>query len=126
VAGPTPVYPAAAGRRRLTGCGARIGPAYRNDARGFESRFVEFDGGARVELMRTTQPHPLDLPAGAQRQGLTHLALAVGSEADVDALIDRLRADGYDVIDGPRRTGDGYYESVVLDRDGNRLELTAG
>jgi lactoylglutathione lyase len=57
--------------------------------------------------------------------GLTHLALAVGSEADVDQLTNRLRTDGYEVLDGPRRTGDGYYESVVLDPDGNRLELTA-
>jgi lactoylglutathione lyase len=106
--------------------GARIGPPYRNDAKGFESRFVEFAAGARVELMRTTQLHPLELPAGAQRKGLTHLALVVGTENDVDALTGRLREAGYEVIDGPRRTGDGYYESVVLDPDGNRLELTAG
>lgn len=106
--------------------GAQIGPPYRNDAHGFESRFVEFAGGARVELMRTTELHPLPMPPGAQRHGLTHLALAVGAEADVDALTGRLRSDGYEVLDGPRRTGDGYYESVVLDPDGNRLELTAG
>ena len=56
--------------------------------------------------------------------GLTHLALAVGSEAAVDALTQRLRADGFAAIDGPRRTGDGYYESVVLDPDGNRVEIT--
>jgi lactoylglutathione lyase len=106
--------------------GARIGDAYRNDAIGFESRFVEFDGsGARLELMRSTRLRPLASTAGVQRMGLTHLALTVGREADVDALTARLRGDGYEVLDGPRRTGDGYYESVVLDPDGNRLELAA-
>jgi lactoylglutathione lyase len=63
---------------------------------------------------------PLEL-----RIGLVHLAFVVGDEAAVDALTLRLRTDGFLVVDGPRRTGDGYYESVVLDPDGNRLELTA-
>jgi lactoylglutathione lyase len=48
----------------------------------------------------------------------------VGSEQGVDSLTSRLREDGYAVVDGPRRTGDGYYESVVLDPDGNRVEIT--
>lgn len=56
--------------------------------------------------------------------GLTHLAIAVGAEETVDALTERLRAAGHRVVDGPRRTGDGYYESVVLDPDGNRIEIT--
>ena len=47
-----------------------------------------------------------------------------GSEAEVDALTTRLRNDGYRILDGPRRTGDGYYESTVLDPDGNRIEIT--
>ena len=57
--------------------------------------------------------------------GLTHLALSVGSVEQVNELTDQLRGDGYSVVDGPRRTGDGYYESVVLDPDGNRVEMTA-
>jgi len=61
---------------------------------------------------------------GAQRHGLTHLAVSVGSEQRVDALTRELGAAGHPVLDGPRRTGDGYYESVVLDPDGNRIEIT--
>jgi lactoylglutathione lyase len=62
---------------------------------------------------------------GAQRMGLTHFAISLGSDSLVDELTRRLENDGYPVIDGPRRTGDGYYESVVLDPDGNRIEITA-
>jgi lactoylglutathione lyase len=66
-----------------------------------------------------------ELPPGAQRLGLTHLAITVGSERTVDELTMRLRSDGIAIVDGPRRTGDGYYESVVIDPDGNRIEICA-
>jgi lactoylglutathione lyase len=105
--------------------GARAGADYRNEAKDFASCFLEFDGGARLELMRSGCLDLADAAAGAQRHGLTHVAISVGSEAGVDALTKRLAADGYPVLDGPRRTGDGYYESVVLDPDGNRVEVTA-
>ena len=104
--------------------GATPGSRYSNPAKGFESRFVCFEGGARMEIMRTTTLSPVKHAPAAQRMGLTHIALSVGSEQEVDALTSRLRADGYAVVDGPRRTGDGYYESVVLDPDGNRVEIT--
>jgi lactoylglutathione lyase len=105
--------------------GASVGERYENPAKGFASRFVSFGAGARLELMSTTRLDPVEAPRGAQRFGLTHVALALGSESAVDALTARLRADGYEVLDGPRRTGDGYYESVVLDPDGNRVEIAA-
>lgn len=104
---------------------AAVGPRYANPAKGFESRFLTFDGGARLEIMRSTLLSPIQSEPGAQRMGLTHLAIAVGSEPAVDELTGRLRQNGYPVVDGPRRTGDGYYESVVLDPDGNRIEITA-
>lgn len=104
--------------------GGTPGPLYRNEAKGFASRFVALDGGARLELMSTQTLAPVAHAPGAQRMGLTHLAIALGSEAAVDALTAQLRATGHPVLDGPRRTGDGYYESVVLDPEGNRLELT--
>jgi lactoylglutathione lyase len=56
--------------------------------------------------------------------GLAHFAIAVGTKEQVDQLTDRLQSDGYTIADGPRTTGDGYYESVVLDPENNRIELT--
>lgn len=101
---------------------ATAGPRYHNPARQFSSTFLRFENGARLELMQIP-----DLPAGAGASpaaGYAHLALSLGSAAAVDALTARLQAAGYAVLDGPRTTGDGYYESVVLDPDGNRIELT--
>lgn len=105
--------------------GAQVGPAYENAANGFRSRFLSFADGARLEVMTTTQLSPVAIAPGAQRMGLTHLALSLGSEQAVDALTADLQAEGVPVLDGPRRTGDGYYESVVLDPEGNRIEITA-
>jgi len=104
---------------------ATPGAPYVNSKKGFESVFLTLSGGARIEVMSTTTLHPVQIEAGAQRMGLTHFAIAVGSDALVDQLTQRLKNDGYPVLDGPRRTGDGYYESVVLDPDGNRIEITS-
>ncbi len=98
---------------------------YENPRKGFVSRFVRFRDGGRIEFMCTTSLQPVEAERGVQRMGLTHFAISVGSETGVDELTARLHADGHPVIDGPRRTGDGYYESVVLDPDGNRVEITA-
>lgn len=105
--------------------GATAGPRYENPAKGFTSRFVVFDGGARLELMHTTTLAPTTSVAGAERMGLTHVAIAVGSPEAVDALTARMHDAGVAVVSAPRRTGDGYYESVVLDPDGTRVEITA-
>ena len=102
--------------------GATVGARYENPRKQFQSYFLSFGDGARVELMHS--PRVGGGEAGEERFGYAHLAISLGSEPAVDALTGRLRADGHAVIDGPRRTGDGYYESVVLDPDGNRIELT--
>lgn len=108
----------------VTYFGATAGEKYINTRKGFESYFLSFIGGARLELMRMpTIPVSLNNIA-TQFTGLIHFAISVGSEQAVDALTQRLHTDGYRVLDGPRRTGDGYYESVVLDPDGNRIEIT--
>jgi lactoylglutathione lyase len=105
--------------------GAQVGLRYLNAAKGFESCFITFDSGARIELMTTSRLSPARHAPGVERMGFTHVAIALGSETAVDELTARLRADGIAVLDGPRRTGDGYYESVVLDPEGNRIEITA-
>jgi lactoylglutathione lyase len=98
------------------------GARYASTKRPFESCFLSFASGARVELMRL--PDLADADHGRNIVGLAHLALSTGSREAVDTLTRRLRGDGYTVVDGPRVTGDGYYESVVLDPDGNGIELT--
>lgn len=96
---------------------------YVNAKKQFESYFLAFASGARLELMQMpTVPESRD---GGQAIGYAHLAFSSGSEATVDALTARLREDGYQIVSDPRRTGDGYYESCVLDPDGNRVEITA-
>lgn len=100
----------------------RANDKYVNAEKQFESYFITFASGARLELMRMQAiPESRD---ESQATGYAHLAFSVGSEAQVDALTARLKGDGYQVVSGPRRTGDGYYESCVLDPDGNRVEIT--
>ena len=105
--------------------GAVAGSGYVNPAKGFESCFLSLGQGARIEAMTTATLNPLAIEPGAQRMGLTHFAVSLGSEGGSTPLTRRLKADGHPVLDGPRRTGDGYYESVVLDPDGDRVEITA-
>jgi lactoylglutathione lyase len=104
--------------------GATAGPLYVNSSKGFQSRFLSFEGGARIELMTSSKLNLAKADRGAQRCGLAHVALSMGAKQAVDDLTLRLRQNGVDVVDGPRQTGDGYYESVVLDPDGNRIEIT--
>jgi lactoylglutathione lyase len=102
---------------------ASIGALYRNPRKGFESRFLQFTGGARLELMRRVD---VASRLADEQLGLAHVALTVGDEVAVDTLAARLSKDGFPPLDGPRRTGDGYYECVVRDVEGNRVEVCAG
>ena len=102
--------------------GAVAGELYHNPRTGLRTYFLSFDGGARVELMQK----PGALPGGSElREGWAHLSFTLGSRGAVDAATERLRAAGCAVESGPRVTGDGYYESCVLDPEGNRVELMA-
>ena len=106
----------------ITYFGAASGDGYHNPRTDFRSYFLTFDGGARLEIM--TKPGLKSLDEGAEHFGYAHLAFSVGSAEAVDALTARLKIDGFRVISGPRTTGDGYYESVILDPEGNRIEIT--
>lgn len=106
--------------------GATSNEKYTNAGKGFSSFFLTFpDGGSRLEIMQMPGIPDTKNDALAQFMGLVHFAICVGSECAVDALTQRLRADGYAVVGEPRHTGDGYYESVVLDPEANRIEITA-
>lgn len=96
---------------------------YHNPKTDFRSYFLTFDGGARLEIM--TRPALSDADPSGPKIGYDHLAFSVGDKEAVDALTQRLRGDGYEVLSGPRTTGDGYYESVILGPEGLRIEITA-
>ncbi|MCX7710435.1 MAG: VOC family protein [Clostridia bacterium] len=88
----------------------------------FESYFISFESGARLEIMK--MPSVVDIDPAYDYTGYSHLAVSVGSKENVDQLTARIKEDGYKVVRGPRNTGDGYYESLVLDPEGNRVEIT--
>ncbi len=102
--------------------GGRANNGYHNVKTGFRSYFIEFDGGARLEVMN--KPGMTDAPKGLNRTGFVHVAFSVGSREGVDALTARLKEAGYEVVSGPRTTGDGYYESCVVVIEGNQIEIT--
>jgi lactoylglutathione lyase len=104
--------------------GATGSELYTNASKGFESYFIALPGGgARIELMRMKGVGDPDGPRGT-RKGLAHLAIGVGDRAAVDDLTERMRREGFKVKGEPRVTGDGYYESVVEDPEGNLIEIT--
>ena len=95
---------------------------YHNKTTNFRSYFLSFGDGARLEIMHKTQME--DAPKTLNRTGLAHIAFSVGSKEAVDALTRRLKEDGYDIISGPRTTGDGYYESCIVALEDNQIEIT--
>lgn len=93
---------------------------YVNPKKHFESYFIQFESGTRLELMRRP-----DLAKGEENaSGYAHMAFSLGSRQEVDEMTSRFEKEGYQVAGKPRVTGDGYYESVILDPDGNIVELT--
>jgi lactoylglutathione lyase len=102
--------------------GGRSGPEYHNARTGFRSYFVSFGQGARIELMSRGDVAPAD--GGGPRAGWAHVALSVGSREAVDEAVIALESGGAVIDSRPRQTGDGYYEAVVLDPEGNRIEIT--
>ena len=104
--------------------GGIVGQLYHNPAKQFTSRFVTFESGARLEIMHRPDIYSMSKVMGEEHVGITHLSFSVGSKEKVDDLTQRMSRDGITVVGEPRTTGDGYYESVVLDPEGNRIEIT--
>ncbi|WEK69519.1 MAG: VOC family protein [Candidatus Chryseobacterium colombiense] len=103
--------------------GAVSNEKYHNPVKNFESYFLSFENGSRLEIM--TRP---DIQEGnnsfeAQKFGITHLAFSTGSKDKVDELTEILRNESYKVVGEPRTSGDGYYESVILDPENNIIEI---
>jgi lactoylglutathione lyase len=97
---------------------------YFNPNKNFESYFLRFEDGARLEIMRKPEIATRETNALNESIGLAHFAISVGSKEKVNTLSEQLRQDGFQIVGEPRTTGDGYYESVILDPEGNRIEIT--
>ena len=102
---------------------ARSNEMYHNPRTGLKTYFLSFGGSARLEIM--SRPGLAAAHVGAPGIGYAHMSLSVGGKEAVDALTERLRADGFKVVDGPRTTGAGCYESSVVGAEGILLEITA-
>ena len=101
--------------------GGTVHPIYHNPVKQFTSRFVTFDDGARLEVMHC---HNIGPSPKEENYGFAHISFSVGSKEEVDSLTQKMSEDGIAIAGEPRTTGDGYYESVVLDPEGNRVEIT--
>lgn len=100
-----------------------VGPSYHNPVKRLTTCFLTFPGGdAKLEIMN--EPEIVDRDISRKFKGLCHLAISLGSKDRVDELTEEMRSEGVRILGNPRTTGDGYYESVVLDPEGNIVELT--
>lgn len=102
--------------------GAKSNNGYHNKNTNFRSYFLTFEDGARLEIMN--KPNMEDTDKTLTRTGFVHIAFSVGSKEKVDELTEQLKQDGYEVVSGPRTTGDGYYESCIIGIEGNQIEIT--
>lgn len=102
--------------------GAVSNDGYHNEKTDFRSYFLSFDDGARLEIMK--KPQMTDSIKDLSRTGYIHMAFSVGSRENVDKLTQQLKEDGYEVLSGPRTTGDGYYESCIIGIEGNQIEIS--
>jgi lactoylglutathione lyase len=100
---------------------AKCGQLYHNPKTGFQSYFLSLSDGARIELMKRDIKTVRN--KGVQTVGYAHLAVSIGGRKAVDDIHLRMEADGVPILSAPRVTGDGYYECVVCDPEGNRVEI---
>ena len=103
--------------------GATSNNKYHNPRTWLQTNFLSFDGGARLEIMQRPEMSPR--ASGEHPLGYTHISFKLGSKEKVDQLTQELQEGGCPLLNGPRMTGDGYYESVLTDPEGNLIELVA-
>jgi len=104
--------------------GAVSNEKYHNPLKHFQSYFLSFNNGCRLEIMTKPDIKESGNTYDSQQYGIIHLAFSTGSKEKVDGLTETLRKDGYEIAAEPRTTGDGYYESVILDPENNIIEIT--
>ena len=102
--------------------GAFPNEGYHNEKTGFRSYFLSFDDGARLEIL--SSPLFEESEKSVYRSGYAHVAISLGSKEAVDELSERFKAEGFEILSGPRTTGDGYYESAIIGFEGNVVEIT--
>lgn len=105
--------------------GAVSNEKYINPVKNFESYFLSFENGCRLEIMTRPDLKESGNSYEFQQFGIIHFAFSVGSKENVNELTETLRNDGYTIAGEPRTTGDGYYESVILDPENNIIEIVA-
>ncbi|RIH62959.1 glyoxalase/bleomycin resistance/extradiol dioxygenase family protein [Mariniphaga sediminis] len=98
---------------------------YYNHSKEFSSYFLLFDGDCSLEIMEMPKLSKSKNDPMKHYTGLAHFAIKVGTKTEVDRLTKLIRNDGFKIMTEPRTTGDGFYESTVLDPDGNRVEIVA-
>ena len=99
---------------------------YTNNERHFESYFISFDSGTRLELMQMPGiPQNLNDSVEKQYLGIIHLSFGMGNMDLINEKCIELKRDGFRILKGPRKTGDGYWEFETLDPDNNRIEVSA-
>jgi len=103
--------------------GATASAKYHNPRSGLQTYFLSFDSGARLEIMQ--RPGMSPRVSGEHPLGYTHISFKLGSAEKVDQLTKKLQESGCPLLNGPRMTGDGYYESVLSDPEDNLIELVA-
>jgi len=95
---------------------ATAGKKYYNRKKGFQSYFLSLSSGTQIELMNRDNIKV--------HESKNHFAISVGSAQMVDILTNTFKQNGINVISWPRLTGDGYYESMIEDIEGNLVEIT--
>ena len=103
--------------------GGESGALYHNPTKKFTSYFISFEDGCRLELMHRPDINS-EKSLDTDSLGLVHFAISVGNKENVVNLTEQLRHAGYNVLGEPRTTGDGYFESVIADPEGNKIEIT--